>query len=104
MEQEHTIESGLESRESDVKQIETQRDDIERRQAELDCGLAALEKDEDLLQDLKKNEANLEVDKETLEIKRSDAVQQLELIEAELDKLSETSDQSQSVLNMLQSM
>ena len=104
MEQEHTIESGLESRESDVKQIETQRDDIERRQAELDCDLAALEKDEDLLQDLKKNEANLEVDKETLEIKRSDAVQQLELIEAELDKLSETSDQSQSVLNMLQSM
>lgn len=39
-----------------------------------------------------------------MEIKRSDAVQQLELIEAELDKLSETSDQSQSVLNMLQSM
>lgn len=104
MEQEHTIESGLESRESDVEQIETQRDDIERRQAELDYALAALEKDEDLLQDLKKNEANLEVDKETLEIKRSDAVQQLELIEAELDKLSETSDQSQSVLNMLQSM
>ena len=54
MEQEHTIESGLESRESDVEQIETQRDDIERRQAELDCALAALEKDEDLLQDLKK--------------------------------------------------
>ena len=104
MEQEHTIESGLESRESDVEQIETQRDDIERRQAELDCALAALEKDEDLLQALKTNEANLEVDKETLEIKRSDAVQQLELIEAELDKLSETSDQSQSVLNMLQSM
>ena len=45
MEQEHTIESGLESRESDVEQIETQRDDIERRQAELDCALAALEKD-----------------------------------------------------------
>lgn len=102
MEQEHTIESALENRESDVEQIETQRDDIERRQAELDRALAALEKDEDLLQGLKKTEANLEADKETLEIKRSDAVQQLELLEAELDKLAETSDQSQAILDMLE--
>ena len=102
MEQEHTIESGLENRESDVEQIEIQRDDIERRQAELDHALAMLEKDEDLLQGLKKNEANLEADKETLEIKRSDAVQQLELLKAELDKLAETSDQSQEVLEMLE--